>query len=71
MLVVLLQLCVNQTALLPNLDLTALTRDAVYSWGLQSQIILDLQNETRYFPGREAHRLDVVPRQHPADAVEY
>jgi hypothetical protein len=68
---VLLQLGVNRTARLKNLDLTALTGDAVYSWGLQSQVVLDLQKEIRYFPGREAHRLDVVKRQHPADVVEY
>jgi hypothetical protein len=27
--------------------------------------------KTRYFPGRETHRPDVVPRQHPADVAEY
>jgi hypothetical protein len=34
-------------------------------------ILLDWPKETRYFPGRQAHRLDVVLSQHPANAVEY
>jgi hypothetical protein len=59
------------SAWLSNVDLTALTGDAVYYRRLQSQVVLDRPKETRCFPGREAHRLDVVPSQHPADAVEY
>jgi hypothetical protein len=40
MLLVLLQPSVNRTAHLPNVDLTALIGDAVYSRRLQSQVIL-------------------------------
>jgi hypothetical protein len=58
-------------ACLPTTELTGLTRDAVNSWHHQFQVILDQLKETTYFPGRESHRIDVVPRQHPADAVEY
>jgi hypothetical protein len=67
----LLQPGVNQTAHLPNVDLTTLTRDAVYPHCLQSKVILDQLKETRCFPGREVRRLDVVPRQQSADVVEY
>jgi hypothetical protein len=58
-------------ACLPNVDLTTLTDNAVYYQHLQSHVILDRPKGTRYFPGKEAHRLDVVPRQHPADSVKY
>jgi hypothetical protein len=59
---VLLQPGVNGTTHLPNADLTANTVDAVYSpRRLQSQVVFDRQKKTRYFPGREAHRLDVMP----------
>jgi hypothetical protein len=51
MLLVLLQPGVNRMAHLPNVDLTALTADTVYSCCLQSQVILDQLKETRYFPG--------------------
>jgi hypothetical protein len=68
---VLLQPGVNRTARVPNVDLSALTADAIYFQRLQPQIVLDWPKEIRYFPGREAHRLDVVPRQHPGDAVDY
>jgi hypothetical protein len=50
----------------PNVDLTALTGDAVYS-----KVVLDRAKEIKYFHMREANRLDVVPRQqHPADAAD-
>jgi hypothetical protein len=48
---VLLQSGANQTAHLANVYLTALRGNAVYSWHLQSQVILDRLKETRYFPG--------------------
>jgi hypothetical protein len=57
-------------ARLPNVDLATFTGDAVYSWCPQSQVVLDRLKETRFFPGREVHRLD-VQRQHPANEVEY
>jgi hypothetical protein len=40
-------------ARLSNAELTAFTRDAVYSWCLRSQVVLDRSKESRYFPGRE------------------
>jgi hypothetical protein len=67
----LLQPGVNRTACLPNVDLAAFTGDAVYSWCPQSQVILNWLKETRYFPERQVYRLDVVPSQDPANAVEY
>jgi hypothetical protein len=67
----LLQPGVNQTAHLPDVDLATFTGDAVYSWCPQSQVVLDWPKETRYFPERQAYRLDVVPSQHPANVVEY
>jgi hypothetical protein len=51
--------------------MAAFTGDAVYPWCPQSQVVLDQPKETRYFPGRQAYRLDVMLRQHPANAVEY
>jgi hypothetical protein len=48
-----------------------LTGDAVYSPRLQSHVVLDRPRDTVCVPGREASRLDDVPRQHPADAVAY
>jgi hypothetical protein len=58
-------------ARLSNVNLTALEGDAVYSQRFQSHVFLDRPKETGYFPGREIHRLDVMPRQHPSDAVVY
>jgi hypothetical protein len=68
---VFLQPGVNRTAHLPDAEMAALMGDAVYSWCPQSQVILDWTKETRYFPGRQAYRLDVVLSQHPANAVEH
>jgi hypothetical protein len=68
---VLLQPDVSQTACLPNVDQTTHTGDAVYSRCLQFQVVLDRLKETGYFAEREARRLDVVLREHRADAVEY
>jgi hypothetical protein len=62
---------VNRTARLPHVDLTAFTGEAVYFLYRQFQVILDRPKETRYFPERQAYRLDAVPRQHPDNAVEY
>jgi hypothetical protein len=67
----LLQPGVNQTASLPNVDLATFTGDAVYFWCPQSQVVLYQPKETRHLPGKQAYRLDVVPRQHPANAAEY
>jgi hypothetical protein len=47
---------VSRTAHLTSVDLTTLTGDTVYSQHLQSQVVLHRPMETRYFPGREAHR---------------
>jgi hypothetical protein len=65
MLLVLLQPGVNQKTCLPNINLTTFTGDTVYFWCLQFQVILDRVKETIYFLHREAHHLEVVPRQHP------
>jgi hypothetical protein len=43
-----LQPSVNRMACLLNVYRTALTGDAVYSWRLQSQFVLDRPKETRY-----------------------
>jgi hypothetical protein len=61
----------NGPARLPIVNSPALTRDAVYSWRASSVPDRPWPKETTYARGREAHKLDVVPRQHPADAVEY
>jgi hypothetical protein len=68
---VLLQPGVNRTARLSNIDLTALTGDAVNFQRLQSQVVLDRSKETRYLSEREAHRRNVVSSQHSADAAKY
>jgi hypothetical protein len=68
---VFLQPGVNRTARLPDIDLAAFTADAVYSWCPQFQVIIDRAEETGYFPGRQAYRLDVVSSQQPANAVEH
>jgi hypothetical protein len=47
----LLQPCINRTACLPNVDLTALTGDSVYTQCLKSQVFFDWPEETRYFLG--------------------
>jgi hypothetical protein len=70
-LLMLLLPCVHGTACLPNVDLAALTKDSVHTWCPKSQVIFDRPEETRHFLGRQAHLVDVVPRQHPADSVEY
>jgi hypothetical protein len=71
MLLMVLQPGVNPMAHLPNVNLAAFTGDDVYSWCPQSYIVLDQPKETRHFLGRQAYRLDVVPRQHLANVVEY
>jgi hypothetical protein len=69
--VVLLQPGVNLQASLSNVDLTTFTGDAVYSHCLQSLGNLDSLKVTRNDPLRVVNQLDVVPGQHPANAVEY
>jgi hypothetical protein len=66
-----LQPGVNRMAPLPNVDLATLTGDDVYSWCPQCHVVLNRPKETTYIPGRQAYKLDVVPRQHPANAIEY
>jgi hypothetical protein len=60
----LLQPGVNRTAHLSNIDFTVFTRDAVYFQCLQFQVVLGRPKKAIYFSWREAHRLEVVPRQH-------
>jgi hypothetical protein len=45
-------------------------KDTVCSRCSQFQVVLDWTKETRDFPRREVNRLDVLPGQHPANAVE-
>jgi hypothetical protein len=52
-----------------NVALTAFKGDAVYSRCPQSLVILDRPKKTRYFPGREADRIDIATGQYPADKV--
>jgi hypothetical protein len=54
---VLLQLCVDRRVCMPNLNVTTLTRDCVYSRRLQSQVVVDRPKETKDFPLCEANRL--------------
>jgi hypothetical protein len=71
MLLARLQPGINRTGCLPDIELTAFTGEAVYFWCLQFQVVLGRPKEASYFPWREAHRLEVVPRQHPAHVIEY
>jgi hypothetical protein len=68
--VVLLDPGVNETASLPNVNLTTFAGCAVHAWSFQSQIIRHGPKETSSFPRQEAHRLDDVPGQHTADVIE-
>jgi hypothetical protein len=68
--VVLLDPGINGTASLPNVNLTTLAGYAVHAWSFQSQVIFHGPKEISNFPRRKAHRLDVVPGQHTADAIE-
>jgi hypothetical protein len=68
--VVFLELGINGTASLPNVNLTTFAGYAVHAWNFQSQVVFHRPKETSNFPRREAHRLDVVPGQHTADAIE-
>jgi hypothetical protein len=68
--VVLLDSGINGTASLPNVNLTTFAGYAVHAWNFQSQVILHRPKETSNFPRLEAHRLDVVPGQHKADALK-
>jgi hypothetical protein len=68
--VVLLDPGINGTASLPNVNLTTFAGYAVHAWSFQSQVIFHGPKEIGNFPRRKAHRLDVVPGQHTADAIE-
>jgi hypothetical protein len=59
--VVLLDLGINGTASLPNVNLTTFAGYAVHTWSFQSQVVLHGSKEAGNLPQREAHRLDVVP----------
>jgi hypothetical protein len=60
----------NGTASLPSVDLTTFTGYAVNVWSLESQVALHVPKGTGNLPQWKAHRIDVVPRQHPADVIE-
>jgi hypothetical protein len=68
--VVLLDPGINGTASLPNVNLTTLAWYAVHAWSFQSQVIFHGPKKISNFPRWKAHRLDVVPGQHTADAIE-
>jgi hypothetical protein len=68
--VVLLDPGINGTASLPNVNLTTSAAYAVDTRSFQSQVIFHGPKESSNFPRRKAHRLDVVPGQHTADAIE-
>jgi hypothetical protein len=51
----LLQPCVHGMACLPNVDLATHRGDSVYARCPSSQVIFDQPEETKYFPGRQAH----------------
>jgi hypothetical protein len=50
--------------------LTTFTGYAVHAWNLESQVVLHRSKEAGNLPWREAHRLDVVPGQNPADVIK-
>jgi hypothetical protein len=68
--VVLLDPGINGTASLPNVNLTTFTWYAVHTWSFQSQVIFHGPKKISNFPWRKAYRLDVMPGQHTANAIE-
>jgi hypothetical protein len=68
--VVLLDPCNNGTASLPNVNLTTFAVYAVHAWSFRAQVAFHGPKEAINFPRRKAHRFDVVPGQHTADAIE-
>jgi hypothetical protein len=68
--VVLLDPGINGTASLPNVNLTTFARYAVHAWSFQSQVIFHGPKKISNFPRRKAYRLDVMPGQHMANAIE-
>jgi hypothetical protein len=68
--VVLLDPGINGTASLPNVNLTTFAGYAVHARSFQSQVIFHGPKKINNFPRRKAYRLDVVPGQHTANAIE-
>jgi hypothetical protein len=68
--VVLLDPGINGTASLPNVNLTIFAGYGVHAWSFHSKVVFHGLKEASNFPRREAHRLDFVPGQHTADAIE-
>jgi hypothetical protein len=68
--VVLLDPGINGTASLTNINLTTSAAYAVHAWSFKSQVILHGPKKISNFPLRKAHRLDVMPGQHTANAIE-
>jgi hypothetical protein len=64
--VVLLEPCINEMNSLPNVNVTTFAGYAVHAWSFEAH----LPKEGGNLPRWEAHRLDVLPGQHAADAVE-
>jgi hypothetical protein len=44
--------------------------NTVHAWSLETQAVLHRLKKTEILPSGEAHRLDVVSRQHYANAIE-
>jgi hypothetical protein len=68
--VVLLDPGFNGMASLLNIDLTTFAGYAVYASSLKSQAIFHRPTESGNLTWWEAHRLDVVPEQHPSDMTK-
>jgi hypothetical protein len=61
----------NGTAGVPDLDFTTLAGNGVNTWSREFQVVLGTPKEGGCLRQGQAHRLEVVPGQEPADAVEY
>jgi hypothetical protein len=57
-------------ASLLNVNLTTFAGYAVHAWSFQYQVIFHGPKEISNFLWRKAHRLDYMPGQHTADAIE-
>jgi hypothetical protein len=68
--VVLLDPGINGTASLPNVNLTTFAGYAVHARSFQSQVIFHGPKKISNFPRQKAYRLDDVPGQHTANAIE-
>jgi hypothetical protein len=67
---VLLPPCIYRKVRLSNVNLSAFKGNTVCSQCPQFQVVLEWPKEPSGFPRLEANRLDVLPRQLPANAAE-